>query len=91
MTGPNHLHMESGVSAFDGSPFVVLAWGEQRGQLTPPEAIEHAVAMIEVATAARHDSVVVAALRRIGFSMDEAAAFLAGLRTMRQAEGDEQT
>ena len=75
------IFVESGVSIFDGSPFVTLRWGSQSGQLTPLEAEQHGLGVIGAAIAARIDSAVVAELtEQVGVSQEVAAAFLLGLR-----------
>jgi hypothetical protein len=81
------IRFESGVSVFDGTPFVVLRWGQETGQLTPAEAREHALAVLEAAAAAEHDALVFAELRdgRAGLSMEAAATFLVALRRRRAA------
>ncbi len=75
------IEMESGVSVFDGSPFVHLHWGKESGQLDPLEAEQHGLAIICTAMAARIDSAVFAELTEgIGLSKEIAAGFLSALR-----------
>jgi hypothetical protein len=50
------IHVESMVASRDGMPFVVLKWGDERGQLTPDEAREHAHLILEAADAAESDA-----------------------------------
>lgn len=75
------LEFHSGVSAFDGSPFVMVQWGKQTGQLTPDEADAHAVAVIQAAQAARHDAAIMAELQEsVGLDRNTAGHFLLALR-----------
>lgn len=75
------IQFSSGVSVFDGSPFVLVQWGQQAGQLTPDEAEAHAVKVIACATAARYDAAVMAELTgECDFPREAAAAFIVALR-----------
>lgn len=55
------INMESGVSVFDGHPYVTLAWGSERGQLSPTEIRHHALALLECADAAETDALLLRA------------------------------
>jgi len=54
------ISVSSGVSARNGGGFVTIRWGDMGGQLSPEEARQHALAVIEAADAAEHDAAVVA-------------------------------
>lgn len=76
--------MESGVSLFDRKPFVVLRWGEMRGQLSPGEARQHALALLECAEAAVSDSALMRYLEeKVTMSFEDAGMLLVGLRKWR--------
>jgi len=77
------ITMESGVSAFNGKGFVVLRWGKEKGQLTPEEAEQHGLAVIQTAMAARHDAAVFAEMTdstALDIPKDTAARFIGSLR-----------
>jgi len=57
------LSVSSGVSAFDGKPFVHVRWLEQSGQWDIESARQHALQVLEAAEAAEHDAAVVRWLR----------------------------
>lgn len=77
----DQIEFHSGVSAFDGTPFVMVQWGKQTGQLTPDEADAHAVAVIQAAQAARHDAAIMQELQEsIGVDFQTAGRFLLALR-----------
>jgi hypothetical protein len=79
------LHSSSGVSAFTGKPFVLLTWEHMSGQLTPAEARELALQIIEAATAAEHDALFVRWTREeVGLDMQAAVQGLAALRKLRE-------
>jgi hypothetical protein len=64
--GAESLEMESGVNKrLEG--FVTVRWGAEVGQLSPAEAREHGLAMLECAEAAESDAAVVRGLRAGGF------------------------
>lgn len=74
----------SGVSAFTGEPFVLLEWhGPMSGQMTPDEARQLGLHIIEAADAAVTDSLVIAELKSIGLKDEPAAVFLQRVRTRR--------
>jgi hypothetical protein len=75
------IGMNSGVSVFNGKPFVQLYWGAQAGQLTPEEAEQHGLAVIATAMAARIDAAVFAELTEsVGLDKQAAAGFIRALR-----------
>lgn len=60
----DRIEMESGVSVFDGHPFVTIHTGKEKGQLTPDETREHAKHLMEVAEAAETDALLFRAFRK---------------------------
>lgn len=79
----DEIHVESGVSLFDGKPFVVLRWGKESGQLSPEEARTHAMWILACANAAESDAVVVAMLRESGLEEEMIGMFLTDMRIRR--------
>jgi len=79
---PDAIMALSGVSLFDGSPFVALTWGAggDRAQLTPELARDLALNVLQAADAAEFDAGLVAELRRIGMEDEPIAALLWALR-----------
>lgn len=64
--GAESLEMESGVNKrLEG--FVTVRWGAEVGQLSPVEARQHGLAMVECAEAAESDAAILRALRDGGF------------------------
>lgn len=79
------LWMESGVNEH-GKPFVQTRWGDQAGQLSPAEARQHGLRILECAEAAESDSAVIGFLTAedgMNLSMDRAAPFLGIMREHR--------
>lgn len=74
------LHHESGVSAFDGSPYVLLTWGHEAGQLEVDEAVRLGADIIRCAQAARQDAAIVAELKAGGVDQANIAQFISQLR-----------
>lgn len=75
------IDVESGVSLFDGSPFVTLRWGRESGQLSALEAEQHGLAVIGAAVASRIDAAVLAELTEgLGLGKQVAAQFIVALR-----------
>lgn len=56
---PPNLVISSVVSGRTRKPYVQLQWGEERGQLTPAEAVEHATKIIRAAESALSDAFLV--------------------------------
>lgn len=77
------ITITSGVSEKSKWPFVHLSWGENAGQLTVQEAREHALRILEVCTAAEHDSAIV---KLLGVDEKQQAELM---RFMRQSRGAE--
>jgi hypothetical protein len=86
------LWMESGVSSRTGEPFVHIRWGDESGQLTAPEAREHAMHMLECAHAAEFDAAFVKALTATdpgpGFDLETAMGLLVVVREARTGDKD---
>lgn len=61
LTGNYAMTMESGVND-KGQPFVTSRWGDEVGQLTPDEVRQHAIKLVECASAAEFDAALVRAL-----------------------------
>lgn len=81
------LEMSSGVSARTGEGFVHLVWGDQRGQLTPTEAREHARRIAEAAEAAEYDAIFVRWLLedRVVDRIEQAVPLLIKFRRYRES------
>lgn len=77
------IHVESGVSLFNGNPFVVMRWGKESGQLSPEEARTHALWILACANAAESDAVVVTMLRESGLEEEMIGMFLTDMRIRR--------
>lgn len=79
------LYMHSLVSAVTGKPFVHLAWGGERGQLSCAEARLHGLAVVETAEGAEMDAIVIGWLTaKVGMSITEALPMLGDLRALRE-------
>jgi hypothetical protein len=90
------LGFASGVSAFTGEPFIAMeaTFGDgsrrRAGQLTPIEARQHALAVLEAAEAAVHDAAVVRWLQvRMELEPQAAVTVLCELRGFRQDQDAE--
>ncbi len=57
-TTPDRIDVSSIVSGRTLEPFVTITWGEYRAQLTPEEARQHALIILECAEAAETDAFV---------------------------------
>jgi uncharacterized protein (DUF2336 family) len=78
---PHQLYMEAGVN-LDGEGFVHLAWRKERAQLTPDEARQHALSLIQIAEAADYEAAFVRWCQaRLEMSLEQAARMLEDLRT----------
>jgi hypothetical protein len=78
--GAESLEMESGVNK-RLEPFVHVRWGAEIGQLSPAEARQHGLAMLEAAEAAEADAALLRGLREL--DVDEQTGF-ALLRLIRE-------
>lgn len=93
MPTPEHkidpqIRIESIVSAQTGKALVKLEWGPMSGQLTPAEAKEHAVRILEVAWGAEVDSILVEFFTtKIGVDMLAAVQILRDFRELRRKRG----
>lgn len=74
----------SGVSLFDGSPFVVIRWAQEAGQLTPERARELALSILEAADAAEFDAGLIRVLRAAGIGDEYAVRLLNEIRGERE-------
>lgn len=88
MPDANRIEVQSIVSAADGKPYVQLKWGDQVGQLTPDEARQHALALLDAANAAETDAGLLRFIRQQGGTERQAAALLAHFRTYRGDDAD---
>lgn len=59
---PSRIEIESMVGRQDREPYVLLAWGDEKGRLTPTEARHHARRILEAAEAADQDAFMVSFL-----------------------------
>lgn len=93
LTTGDTLWFESGVSSRTREPFVHIRWGDQSGQLTAPEAREHAMHMLECAHAAEFDAALIRGLTTPepdgpGFDYELAARLLMVVREARTGDAD---
>ena len=81
--GAESLEMESGVNKkLEG--FVTVRWGAEVGQLSPAEARQHGLAMLECAEAAESDAAVLRALKAGGFEDEAGFGLLRLIRDYRK-------
>lgn len=84
LRSPNAIEIEGLVSVRDLHPYVALIWGAQRGQLSPPEALEHAIAIIEGAQESIADAFLLRFLReRLQITPADSLEVLADFRLFR--------
>jgi hypothetical protein len=82
--GEGTIEITSQVNAGDGSPAVLFVWGERRIQVTPAEAIRHALSILEVATDSYAESFLFRfAVDRVGTEPERAAQLLMDFRRWR--------
>jgi hypothetical protein len=75
----------SSVHADDRAPWVHLQWADKKGMLTPDEARQFALSVLEAAEAAEHDSLLVGFLTKdIGSDFATAIAVLHDFRQRRE-------
>ena len=84
-----NFELESGVSAFDGKPFVNVHMKRVDGrtqsmQLRPEKAREIAVMLFEGAVEAERDASMMAGLAEMGFEEEDAGRMLAMIRGQRE-------
>lgn len=83
--GEDFIAMHSGVN-YKREGFVHLAWGGLRAQFTPAQVRAHALRLLEAAEAAESDAAVLKLLEeRVGVDRHRALAFIAELRSFREA------
>jgi hypothetical protein len=91
--GPAHegslIVAQAMVSARTGEPLVMLTWGEQACQVTPEEARQHAMMVLEAAASAETDSFLFSFLvNRIETDRDWAGQLLLEFRAWRQRRAE---
>jgi hypothetical protein len=91
--GPTHegslIVAQAMVSASTGEPMVMLTWGSQAGQVTPEEARQHALIVLEAAASAETDSFLFNFLvNRIQTDQDRAGQLLMDFRAWRQRRAE---
>lgn len=84
------IDVQSIVSAANGQPLVQIKWGSQAGQLTPAEARQHALGLLDAANAAETDAALLRLTRQAGGDDEEAAVLLALVRAQRGDDPDRQ-
>jgi hypothetical protein len=85
-SGVEVFYVESLVKSKDKKPAVGFRWGDLSCQLTPEEAREHALGIIEAAIAAELDSAVVEwAMDRLGQPPENAGKLLHHIRGVRES------
>lgn len=77
------LDVISAVSLFDGSPFIVLGWGDLRAQMSPLEARDLARNVMRAAEGAENDAALIKILRRSKIPDEIGVGLLAQLRAER--------
>lgn len=83
---PNTLFVHSGVTN-NLRPFVHLAWGGERGQLTPDELRTYAFSLLAAAEAAESDSMVLRFVtEKAAIPLDLLGGMLTELRRYREEE-----
>lgn len=83
----DEIIVESMVKASNLDPTVIIKWGRLEGQLTPDEAVAHAVVILQAAAAAQCDSAVTKLFSSMeGFNIPKAALFRRMLRDFRNSE-----
>ncbi len=81
----HELVVQSRVSSRDKRPMVDFQWGREKMDLTPPEALTHALGIIEAAIAAETDALLVEFVTRIlGAEIDIAGLLLLEFRKFRE-------
>jgi len=79
------IEIQAIVSGATHKGLVQLRWGSMSGQLTPEEAREHALSIIEAAEAARHDEMVFRFLmEKLNLEPARAALIIKDLRDTRE-------
>lgn len=77
---PNNLHLEAGVS-LEGEPFVHLAWGPKRQQMTPEDARDLAKQLGTIASVAEYEAGFVKwCQQKMDLTVDQAAVMLVEIR-----------
>lgn len=79
----NSIMMESGVSMYDGHPFVSMRWEGGQIQMRPDDAIAHALNVIRAVAGAEQDALLHRGLKRNGMGPQESLAMISLLREER--------
>ena len=86
--GERILEVESSVTR-EGKPFLIVSWGEQRGQVSPEEARHQAQVFLEAAEAAEQDAFLVSFMREtLGMTDIQIANLLRTFREFREERQD---
>lgn len=88
MPDANRIAVQSVVSAATGRPLVQIKWGDQVGQITPDEARQHALILLDAANAAETDAALLRFTRLMGGNDQDAARLLAHFRASRGDDPD---
>jgi hypothetical protein len=90
MAEPEQLLKITGiVAARDGQPYVQYTWGEFSAQMTPEEAVRHALLLVEAAQAALCDGFLVRFLKeKIELAPEQYAQIIQEFRNYREQRGD---
>lgn len=82
------IHISTMYGARERKPFVSLAWGAERADLSPTEARAHAAAILDVAAASEADAFIVDFLTdTAGLELESAVLALQAFRDWREAKG----
>jgi hypothetical protein len=82
--GADSLEMESGVNK-QLKGFITMRWGAEVGQLSPAEARQHGLRMLECAEAAEADAALLRGFKELDADEDMAFALLRMIREHRDA------
>lgn len=78
------IHLVSLVSASTGEPKIEIRWGDMLAHLTPAEARQHALAVLETAEAAESDAFISSFMQKtVGLNPSEAGMMLVEFRNWR--------
>lgn len=84
---PNMIHISSMYGALSETPYVKLNWGEKEAVLTPEEAIDHAVRVIQVASNSEADAAFIRYLQlKLGIEKERIPEIIRDFRAMRESE-----
>ena len=80
--GSDTLEMESGVNK-DLDAFITVRWGAEVAQMSPHDARQHGLRMLEVAEAAEADAALITGMRKLDFEEQVSFALLRLIRENR--------